>query len=758
MPFSPFKAKRRRWKRALSFVSLTAVLSSTPFPSALAQVPDANLETSNVAPNLITDRNLERTTYQQAGGYDARFDLKTDAVMVYGVSDEAIATLEKWRAESGSKVAVMTGVAWGSYNDYLDGKFDGLKHWDDAQVRADGERIMHDPATPYLVPSIAFCDYLETRLKKVVDAGVETLFLEELWAFAGFSDSFKREWQMYYNESWKRPDSSCDAQYRSAKMMQYLYRRLLDRVCASLKEYSLRTYNRPLKVYIATHSLLSYSQIRMVSPESALLDLPGIDGIIAQVWTGTSRHSNIYNGVQAERTFESAFLEYNVTQEMVRGTGKRVYYLNDPVEDNPRYDWNDYKTNYLSTLVASLMQSETHYYEVAPWPSRVFLGSFPAGSPDATTIPKDYASTLTLTFQQLRDIAQADAAYDGATEGVGVLLADSAMFQRAEPTVRECAAPDASDPTRPSKLEIATFGDFFGLATPLIKRGIPVGVPVLDHALRYPGYLDKYKVLSLSYEYQKPSSPGLHAVLADWVNRGGVLIYVGAETDAYHAAKDWWNTGSLSYASPGEHLFESLGLGKRPESGKYRFGKGWVYVDRVRPAYYNRSQENADAYRSLVAEAVAATGGQYVERNYFMKRRGPYVLAATLTESISKEPLKLAGRFVNLFDPKLQPLDGVEVAPGERAWLLDLDKVTAPTPAVLASSCRVESLKSEKSVITLETTATSGVDAISLLKLDAAPTSVAVDGAPLDDWRWDAVSQTLFFAFPTTGKATIEIR
>ena len=250
----------------------------------------------------------------------------------------------------------------------------------------------------------------------------------------------------------------------------------------------------------------------------------------------------------------------------------------------------------------------------------------------------------------------------------------------------------------------------------------------------------------------------MHAVLADWVNRGGVLIYVGAETDAYHAAKDWWNAGALSYATPAEHLFESLGLGKRPESGKYRFGKGWVYVDRVRPAYYNRSQENADAYRSLVAEAVAATGGNYVERNYFLKRRGPYVLAATLTESLSDEPLKLAGRFVNLFDPKLQPLDGVEVAPGERSWLLDLDKVTAPTPAVLASSCRIESLKNEKGVLTLETTATSEVDAISLLKLDAAPTSVSVDGAPLKDWRWDAKSQTLFFVFPTTGKATIEIR
>ena len=36
--------------------------------------------------------------------------------------------------------------------------------------------------------------------------------------------------------------------------------------------------------------------------------------------------------------------------------------------------------------------------------------------------------------------------------------------------------------------------------------------------------------------------------------------------------------------------------------------------------------------------------------------------------------------------------------------------------------------------------------------------ALSVNGEKLDDWRWDAESQTLFFAFPTTGEATIEIR
>ena len=45
-------------------------------------------------------------------------------------------------------------------------------------------------------------------------------------------------------------------------------------------------------------------------------------------------------------------------QNLVRSTGRRVWYLNDPVEDNPNHDWNDYRSNWESTLVASLLQPE----------------------------------------------------------------------------------------------------------------------------------------------------------------------------------------------------------------------------------------------------------------------------------------------------------------------------------------------------------------------------------------------------------------
>ena len=125
-----------------------------------------------------------------------------------------------------------------------------------------------------------------------------------------------------------------------------------------------------------THSLINYAHWRIVSPESSLIDV-GADGYIAQVWTGTARTANLYEGRRKERTFETAFLEYGAMQNLVRASGRRVWYLNDPIEDDPNHDWDDYRTNWESTLTASLLQPEVWHYEIMPWPDRVFNSRHP---------------------------------------------------------------------------------------------------------------------------------------------------------------------------------------------------------------------------------------------------------------------------------------------------------------------------------------------------------------------------------------------
>ena len=62
--------------------------------------------------------------------------------MVYGIGQRMPANIETWR-QHGYTIHVMTGVAWGQYQDYLNGRFDGQNHWDQAQTQADGKLILH---------------------------------------------------------------------------------------------------------------------------------------------------------------------------------------------------------------------------------------------------------------------------------------------------------------------------------------------------------------------------------------------------------------------------------------------------------------------------------------------------------------------------------------------------------------------------------------------------------------------------------------
>jgi hypothetical protein len=707
---------------------------TTPPPDPAAQT----------RPNLVTDRSLERTGFQEASPYGPTYDLRTDFVMSYGVDAGVGDRLKRW-IQAGYVPQIMTGVAWGGYQDYLDGKFDGRKHWDEGQVNAAGHPINHGPTVPYMVPAVSFSDYLGTGIKRAIDAGAVAIHLEEpeFWADGGFSNAFKREWQIYYNEPWQRPDSSCDAQYRASKLKYYLYQRALNRLCTAMKEYALATHGRSVRFYVPTHSLINYTQWRIVSPEASLIDLPGIDGYIAQIWTGTARTANVYRGVHKERTFETAFLEYGIMQELVRGTDRRMWYLHDPVEDDPRHDWDDYRRNYLCTLVGSLLHPEIWYYEVSPWPNRVFNGRFPAGSKDPKPIPPDYATILGIVFNQLRDMKQNQVRWPETTEGVGILLADSGMFQRANPAFKEGTVSDKRDPIRATTAEVHQWSSFYGLALPPLKRGIPIRPVQLDNVARFPGYLDGYKVLLLSYEYMKPLTPTLHLALAQWVQAGGSLIYVGADTDPFNQVREWWNKPPRKYAAPSEHLFESLGLPRQPAEGQHKCGKGLAFVVRKHPAFFSRSADTAKILTDMVRQAVEAAGGKYIERNNLLLRRGPYVIAGCMDESVNTDPLKLTGRFVDLFDATLPVRTEVVVQPGKQAFLLDLDAVVGQPPLALASAARIETWKPGPNDLHYTATGIEGVQASTRLLLPAGPKTVTVAGKPCDNVMWDPATKTV---------------
>ncbi|HEV2455603.1 MAG TPA: hypothetical protein VGY98_15160, partial [Verrucomicrobiae bacterium] len=306
----------------------------------------------------------ERTCFQTGGPFSGEGDIGADVAIVYGIKNLP-RRIAGWRAH-GYHVQMMTGSAWGGYQDYLYGKYDGSNHVDEVQTDRNGTLDSHGGDVYYMCPSTNFGNYLCEGIQRALDAGVEAIYLEEpeFWVKNGYSEGFKREWRSYYDEDWQPPDSSVDAAWRASKLKYFLYRRLLQQVFDHVQEFNKRT-GRHVQCYVPTHSLLNYSHWRIVSPESSLARLNGCDGYIAQVWTGTSRTPNMYHGEFKERTFETAFLEYGVMQNLVRSTGRSVWYLNDPVEDNPNHDWADYRRNWESTLTASLFQPEVSRYEVA---------------------------------------------------------------------------------------------------------------------------------------------------------------------------------------------------------------------------------------------------------------------------------------------------------------------------------------------------------------------------------------------------------
>ncbi|MDB6071077.1 MAG: hypothetical protein JWL81_2248, partial [Verrucomicrobiales bacterium] len=379
---------------------------------------------------------LERTCFQTSQAWSPKGNLRSDVAMVYGIDPGLPDRLKSWR-DRGYITHVMTGVSWGHYQDYLYGRFDGINHEDNAQTDRNGKKISHGGDVYYMCPAANFGEYLCTGVQRALDAGAEAIHLEEpeFWVRAGYSEGFKREWLDYYKEPWQPPHESVDAQWRSSKLKYYLYRRALQQVFSYVQAWNKKT-GKKVRCYVPTHSLLNYAQWNIVSPESSLAQLDGCDGYIAQVWTGTSRTPNRFQGKLAERTFETAFLEYGAMRNLVRSTGRSVWCLNDPIEDNPNHDWNDYQKNWESTLVASLLQPDLWQYEVAPWPERVFAGRYPRTltADQRLAIPPAYATELQTVMQALNNMKQPDVRWDCGTQGVGVVISDSLMFQRGDPS------------------------------------------------------------------------------------------------------------------------------------------------------------------------------------------------------------------------------------------------------------------------------------------------------------------------------------
>ena len=685
-------------------------------------------------------QNLERTSFQTSQPWSPLGNLRSDVAMVYGIDKTLPDRVKSWR-DRGYRVHLMTGVAWGRYQDYLYGRFDGTNHEDNAQTDRNGKKISHGGDVYYMCPAPNYGEFLSAGVQRGLDAGVEAVHLEEpeFWARAGYSEGFKREWQSYYHEPWDPPQESVDGQWRASKLKYFLYRRALQQVFSHVQAYNQRT-GRKVRCYVATHSLINYAHWCIVSPQSSLALLDGCDGYIAQVWTGTARTPNHFRGKRKERTFEAAFLEYGAMQNLVRATGRTVWYLNDPVEDNPRHDWTDYRSNWESTLTASLLQPEVWRFEVAPWPERIFGGRYPRNAPreERHSIPPAYASELQVVIQALNDMNQKEIEWDCGTRGIGVLISDSMMFQREKPT--------PSDPN---------MAQFYGIALPLLKRGMPI-TPVQLENVTLPNFLSEQRVLLLTYQGQKPLTAEVHAPVADWVKNGGVLMMVDDDKDPYNRVREWWNDDGKTKRIPRQHLFDKLGVKDEQFSTNsptmVNVGSGAVVWVRQSPVPFALSADADARFVSIVKQAALKASLVWKESNFLGLRRGPYVIGAGLDESVSAPAKLLRGRFVNLFDSELKVQRTVALDPNARVFLLDLEVLKSNGPRLLASACKALPEKSAGGTMAWTVEGIGNTPAIMLFSTSKPPNAVTLDQEPLTSFNFDANERLLYVRFPNEAR------
>ncbi|WP_158996364.1 hypothetical protein [Mucilaginibacter sp. L196] len=630
--------------------------------------------------STVINEPRQKTAFQTSIGWIPQIDVRSDVAIVYGTNDRKGETFEQrvksWR-DRGYQTAFMTGIAWGSYYDYFLGKWDGKNHLGVGQVTQKGDTIFHGRNMPYVVPVQSFIDYMKSAVvKRVIDAGITTIFFEEpeFWARAGYSAPFKEEWQKFYGFPWRPEDASAENTYLASKLKYQLFYNAIKQVSNYAKAYG-KSKGKNIKVYIATHSLVNYSSWQIISPEASLATLPGIDGYIAQVWTGTSREPTYFNGQEKERVFENAFLEYGSMVSMTAPTGRKLFFLTDPVEDRPR-NWADYKQNYQATITAELLYPTVNNYEVMPWPERIYTHPYKLANSDSSVlIPKYYSTQMQVMINVLNDMPLSPNKVTGVN-GIGVLMSNSLMFQRF--------------PTH-NGFEDPQFSNFYGQTFPLLKRGIPVQTVHMEN-LAYANTLKNIKVLVMSYSNMKPNSPQVHQYIANWVKQGGVLIYCGRDNDPYQSVMEWWDTKGNKYTAPSQHLFKLLNIDTTGNKKGYKVGNGMVYIVRQNPKEFVLQANNDDNYINLVKQAYEkdAHAGKIAYKNSLYLERGPYDIVSVMNENADSKPYTIKGPAIDLFDPQLPVLTQKTVPPGEQSLLYALNRVVnKKQPKVLASASRI---------------------------------------------------------------------
>jgi hypothetical protein len=305
------------------------------------------------------------------------------------------------------------------------------------------------------------------------------------------------------------------------------------------------------------------------------------------------------------------------------------------------------------------------------------------------------------------------------------------------------------------------------MTMPLLKYGLPVRPLQLDNVRRFPGYLEDYTALILSYEYMKPESPDVNNALAAWVKSGGTLLYIGDGSDPYHKVEGWWNSSKGSndrkarYNNPSEHLFEMMGLSHKPEDGMNDVGNGRVMIWNISPAKLCATSEIAEEYRNRIKKLLKLGGNDWSYTNQLTLRRGPYIISAVMDEGnivSHADSHTFRGLFADMLENDYAILSEKSILVDENAILFDFSKIEGVEWRIVGCSARVFSLDAEEdgSGFTMEVKAADKIRAYLRIRLPRPVVSVkALDnlgGSVNVDFNWDESTRTALFTYDSCNQ------
>jgi len=579
-----------------------------------------------------------KTFFQTNREYDPRLDIAVDAVVVHPhntLPHEPEKVQDSWEG-TGRPIGRMFFADSDDLNEYWKQDADGKCLSGDVELKKDGTPMLCSGIRPYMVPTDEWIAYLRDRkVQPSLNNGAGAILPEEPLGhtFTGYEESIKMLYKKEYGCDWEDPSTSAEAHYRIARLKALLYNKLEADLGAVTKAHS-----RSVDFVVPIHSLLSNKANQLTAPLGLSLQNKDCDGYIGQVWTGPVQWCmNAYSSPDVS-FFTIAFTLYDYFVQLVHGTGKKLWLLVDPVEDNPHHSWADFRSWYQQCTAAMLMMREVNAYEVMPWPERIFLPvSFTPGidDPADNPTPPEYFTLVLSITQALQDMPDGGEWLDGAEDaGLGIAVADSAMWTPNE--------------------EYALQG-LFGLRIPLLERGIIARNFVMERA-GDSAYADRFKTIVLSFEDGDLYDPEMSEKLAAWVRRGGTLLVFGREP--------WVET-----------LERDAGAGR-------------VLIDDASPKAFADPIEFETTYKPLLEKA----GVVCEHRDGFAMRRGDYVIAHALNEKFP-----MAGTFVDVFSPELAVCENPEVTAGTCGLFKSFDPAAAP--AVIHSTCRLTEQCFEEGVL-----------------------------------------------------------